>query len=114
MLALAAGAERVHLVGHDWGAALAWYVAARQPHRIASLACLSVPHPEAFRRAMTRSRQALDSWYMAAFQPPALPERLLAAGGRLLRGTLVRSGLDRPPRPGTPPARPTGPPCADR
>lgn len=32
----AAGAERVHLVGHDWGGAVAWLVAQRAPHRLAS------------------------------------------------------------------------------
>ncbi|MEJ7585388.1 MAG: alpha/beta fold hydrolase, partial [Acidimicrobiales bacterium] len=47
-LADSAGAERFHLVGHDWGAVVAWSVAAEHPERVASLTTLSVPHPRAF------------------------------------------------------------------
>jgi pimeloyl-ACP methyl ester carboxylesterase len=94
-LADAAGVERFHLAGHDWGAALAWYVAGRYPERVTSLAALSVPHPEAFARALVSSSQAVRSWYMAAWQLPWLPERLLGRGGGIvLRDTLVRMGLD--------------------
>ncbi|MHA6796294.1 alpha/beta fold hydrolase [Pseudonocardia bannensis] len=71
------GGGRVHLVGHDWGAAVAWQVAIEHPERIRSLTALSVPPPEAFLRAMVTSRQALASWYMAFFQLPWVPERLL-------------------------------------
>lgn len=94
-LAQAAGAERFHLAGHDWGAALAWYLAGRHPGRVLSLACLSVPHPQAFLRSFTVSSQATRSWYMMAFQVPWLPERLLARdGGTVMRQMLVRTGLD--------------------
>jgi pimeloyl-ACP methyl ester carboxylesterase len=94
-LADAAGAERFHLAGHDWGAALAWYVAGRHPERVASLAALSVPHPQAFGRAMVTSSQLARSWYMAACQLPWLPERALGRrGGLVFRDTLVRMGLD--------------------
>jgi pimeloyl-ACP methyl ester carboxylesterase len=67
----------VHLVGHDWGAAVAWDVAGHAPERVRSLVAVSVPHPAAFLRSMTRSGQALRSWYMLAFQVPLLPEWLL-------------------------------------
>lgn len=70
----------VHLVGHDWGANVAWAVAAAHPERLASLTALSVPHPRAFRKAMVTSRQGLHSWYILAFQLPWLPERILHAG----------------------------------
>ncbi|WP_214366472.1 alpha/beta fold hydrolase [Pseudonocardia sp. H11422] len=75
----ALGGGRVHLVGHDWGAAVAWQVAIEHPERVRSLTALSVPPPEAFLRAMVTSRQALASWYMAFFQLPWVPERLLGA-----------------------------------
>jgi pimeloyl-ACP methyl ester carboxylesterase len=71
------GAQRVHLVGHDWGAAAAWYVAQRFPERVHTLSALSVPHPAAFLKAVATSRQAAFSWYMLFFQLPWLPERLL-------------------------------------
>jgi pimeloyl-ACP methyl ester carboxylesterase len=94
-LAGAAGAERFHLAGHDWGAALAWYVAGRHRGRVTSLAALSVPHPQAFARALITGSQAARSWYMAACQLPRLPERALSRrSGRAFRDTLIRSGLD--------------------
>jgi len=94
-LADAAGADRFHLAGHDWGAALGWYVAGRHPGRVASLTALSVPHPQAFVRAMITGDQAARSWYMAACQLPWLPERTLGRrGGQGFRDTLVRTGLD--------------------
>jgi pimeloyl-ACP methyl ester carboxylesterase len=73
----ASGAERVHLVGHDWGAAVAWNVAAQLPDRLASVSPVSVPHPVPFVKAMWTSRQVLASWYMFFFQLPRVPERLL-------------------------------------
>jgi pimeloyl-ACP methyl ester carboxylesterase len=73
----ASGAQRVHLVGHDWGATVAWAVAAEIPERLASLTTMSVPHPAAFLKAMATSRQALASWYMYFFQLPGIPERAL-------------------------------------
>ena len=94
-LADAAGAERFHLAGHDWGAALAWYVAGRHPERVASLAALSVPHPQAFVQALVSSSQLARSWYMAAWQLPWLPERVLSRrDGQVLRDILTRTGLD--------------------
>jgi pimeloyl-ACP methyl ester carboxylesterase len=71
------GAQRVHLVGHDWGAAVAWYVAQRFPDRLHTLTALSIPHPAAFLKALATSRQALWSSYMLFFQLPWIPERLL-------------------------------------
>jgi pimeloyl-ACP methyl ester carboxylesterase len=72
------GAPKVHLVGHDWGAAVAWDVAAAAPERLATLSTLSVPHPAAYVKAILTSRQGLASWYFYAFQLPKLPELLLS------------------------------------
>ncbi len=93
-LADAAGCERFHVVGHDWGGAVAWALAALFPERVQSLVALSTPHPNAMRRALVRSTQGLHSWYMLAFQIPGLPERLLRSGGgeRLAKG-LTSDGL---------------------
>jgi pimeloyl-ACP methyl ester carboxylesterase len=91
-LADAAGADRFHLVGHDWGGALAWACAARWPQRLASLTVLSTPHPAAFVRSL-RGRQALHSWYMALFQLPWLPEWLLTVSPRLSVSQLTATGL---------------------
>lgn len=74
----AAGVFAAHVVGHDWGAGVAWEVARRHPERVLSLTALSVPHPAAMAAAARRPAQARRSWYMAAFQIPVLPQRLLA------------------------------------
>jgi pimeloyl-ACP methyl ester carboxylesterase len=70
---------RVHLVGHDWGAAISWMTAALVPDRVASLTALSVGHPTAFRTAGWGQRE--KSWYMLLFQFPGVAERWLSADG---------------------------------
>lgn len=95
-LAGAAGADRFHLAGHDWGAAVAWYLAGHHPDRLLSVAACSVPHPRALSKVMmTASVQAAMSWYMAAFQVPWVPELAMSlGGGAVLRHALARTGLD--------------------
>ena len=86
----AAGIERAHIVGHDWGGALAWGMAGRHPDRTASVVVLSTPHPAAMVDAFRHSNQALKSWYMGFFQLPLLPEVLTR---RTLARLLRASGL---------------------
>ena len=93
-LARAAGTDRFHVVGHDWGAVVAWATAAEAPAEVRTLTALSVPHPRAMLASMLRSTQALRSTYMLFFQLPWLPERaLLARGGRQLVRQMVREGV---------------------
>jgi pimeloyl-ACP methyl ester carboxylesterase len=90
----AAGVERAHVVGHDWGGVVAWTFASREADRTLSLTALATPHPAAMIRSLVRSSQALRSSYMAGFQLPWVPERLLLADdGARLRASLVGSGL---------------------
>ena len=70
----ASGAQQVHLVGHDWGAAVAWAAAAEMPERLKTVSPVSVPHPAAFLKSFLNSRQGLASWYMYFFQLPRVPE----------------------------------------
>lgn len=77
----AAGLQRAHLVGHDWGGYVAWAMACEHPERLVTLTSVSTPHPSALKRAALRSTQLLQSWYMGLFQLPYLSERLLAPGG---------------------------------
>jgi pimeloyl-ACP methyl ester carboxylesterase len=86
----AAGVDRAHIVGHDWGAAPAWGMATWYPERTASITVLSTPHPSAMLDAFRGSNQALKSWYMAFFQLPLLPEFLAR---RTLAKTLRDTGL---------------------
>ena len=83
------GAQRVHLVGHDWGATVAWRVAQQFPDRLLTVTSMSVPHPGAFLKALVTSRQGLASWYMYFFQLPRIPEWYMKRG----RGTFTLSGL---------------------
>ena len=89
------GIERFHLVGHDWGAGLAWWLAAHVPERLVTMTSLAVPHPRAMRAVALRSTQLLKSYYIGLFRLPGhLPERaLLAGGGTRFRDALQRSGL---------------------
>ena len=94
-LADAAGADRFDVVGHDWGGAVAWDLAARNPDRVRTVTVLSTPHPRAFQASMLRSSQLFHSWYMAFFQIPRIPEAgFRARGGRQMEASLRRSGLD--------------------
>lgn len=71
----ALGVERAHLVGHDWGAAIAYHTAAVAPRRLASLTTLAVPHPGRFLTGLSRHpRQLRLSWYMLFFQARGLAE----------------------------------------
>jgi pimeloyl-ACP methyl ester carboxylesterase len=73
----AAGERRAHLVGHDWGAAVAWWTALKFPERVERLVILNVPHPAVMLRHLRRNfAQLRRSWYMLAFQIPRLPEML--------------------------------------
>src|SRR5687768_9879381 len=74
-LADALGRRRFAVVGHDWGGALAWHLAGRDPERIERAAILNAPHPGTMRDyARAHPSQMAKSWYVAFFQLPALPE----------------------------------------
>jgi pimeloyl-ACP methyl ester carboxylesterase len=68
------GLARAHVVGHDWGAALAWGLASLAPDHVDHLAVLSVGHPATFRRTYAQREK---SWYMLLFQFPGIAERWL-------------------------------------
>ena len=92
------GKDRMHVVGHDWGALIAWSVAMQHPHRVIRLAILNVPHPVVLQHnTRTNPRQWLKSWYALFFQIPWLPEFLISANDFWLgKRSLVLSS-----RPGT-------------
>lgn len=69
------GAGHASVVGHDWGAAIAWALAALHPQRVDRLVALSVGHPAAFAAAGLAQRE--KSWYMLLFQFPGVAEQWL-------------------------------------
>ncbi|MFW6772686.1 alpha/beta fold hydrolase [Nocardioides sp. CPCC 205120] len=91
--ALGEAGAKVHLVGHDWGSAIGWGVAAAHGDRIRTFTAVSVPHPGAFSKAGLRSPQLLRSWYIGMFQLPALPELLAAKRPRDLERILAHAGM---------------------
>lgn len=67
----ALGRKRFHLIGHDWGALVAWEFAAKYPDQLLSLTALSTPHPDAFREAIANDEdQKLRSKYITLFRLP--------------------------------------------
>jgi len=67
--------QPVHLVGHDWGANLAWATSAFVPSIVRSLSVLSVGHPTSFRSAGLA--QQIKSWYTLLFWHEGLGEAFL-------------------------------------
>lgn len=83
----AVDARTAHVVGHDWGAAVAWQVAGRHPDRVRTLTTVSVPHPVAFVEALRSDPdQRARSRYMKDWADPATEQRLLDGGLRGLFG----------------------------
>jgi pimeloyl-ACP methyl ester carboxylesterase len=70
------GYSSAHIVGHDWGGAIAWSMPMQHPTAVERLAILNAPHPAIFFRQLGRPWQLLKSWYIFFFQIPWLPECL--------------------------------------
>jgi pimeloyl-ACP methyl ester carboxylesterase len=73
------GAESALLVGHDWGASVAWETAMSHPEVVERLVILNVPHSRRLLRGLRTPRQLRKSWYFFFFQLPQLPERVARA-----------------------------------
>jgi pimeloyl-ACP methyl ester carboxylesterase len=92
----ALGAESAVVVGHDWGAMVAWFFAMRHGGLLEKLVILNVPHPRAFARGLANPVQLLRSAYAGFFQLPWLPEALIAAGDFALLRRLLATDPCRP------------------
>ena len=87
--------KSVTVIGHDFGAGVAWWLALNRPERVDRIAVLNVPHLAVFHRALRRSpAQWLRSWYILFFQLPWLPEwGMRVSAFRSLVKALRRSSL---------------------
>ena len=75
----AAGQDKAFLVGHDWGAAVSWWVASKYPSRLKKMVIVNVPHGAVLTKHLRRNlAQIRKSWYMFFFQLPYLPEILIS------------------------------------
>ncbi len=93
------GETRAKIVGHDWGGALAWHLAAKRPEFCERLVVLNCPHPVVMRKALFGKpswAQLKKSWYFFFFLVPLLPEWLLTRddAGNIVR-VLKASSMDR-------------------
>jgi pimeloyl-ACP methyl ester carboxylesterase len=94
----AAGQETAFVIGHDWGAAVAWWVAAKYPARLARMVIINVPHGAVLTKHLRRNfAQMRKSWYMFFFQLPYLPETIL----RMQNWNILARALKNSSRPGT-------------
>ncbi|HST53943.1 MAG TPA: alpha/beta hydrolase [Pyrinomonadaceae bacterium] len=90
------GEREAAVVGHDWGAAIAWAVAQHYPDYVWKLAALQVPPLAVWAKNLTL-RQLLRSWYMFFFQLPSIPEWWIRRDDFAELGRMLR----RSARPGT-------------
>jgi pimeloyl-ACP methyl ester carboxylesterase len=94
----AAGQGQAYLVGHDWGAAVAWWMAAKYPDRLSRMVVMNVPHAAVMQKHLKSSlAQLRKSWYIFFFQIPWIPEIL----GRVRNWSFVTWLVRRSSHPGT-------------
>jgi len=88
-------AEKIILVGHDWGGGVAWAMAQKYPDLIEKMIILNMPHLDVFKAHLRKSpKQAFKSWYTGFFQIPRLPELAISAFHfKLLQRSMVKSAL---------------------
>jgi pimeloyl-ACP methyl ester carboxylesterase len=87
------GRDSAHVIGHDWGAIVAWELAI-ESEVVDRLGIVNVPHPRAFQEALRSSAEQLRrSWYVFFFQLPRIPEWVLGHDDyRPLGDALLESG----------------------
>ena len=92
----ASGAAKLTLIAHDWGGAVAWNFAINKVRPVERLVVMNLPHPYCFAAALKHWPQRRRSWYIAFFQLPWLPERVLAANGAAwIRNAFRRMAVDK-------------------
>ena len=95
----ALGYEKAHIVGHDWGGAIAWRLAQEHPEVVNKLVVLNAPFPQIFFKALRgKWSQMRKSWYIFFFQIPGLPEALFKwRSKQIVKKVLQQTGA----KPGT-------------
>lgn len=85
------GFERAAVVGHDWGASVAWAIAQTHPEAVWKLCAMQVPPISIWKQNQT-FKQFLASWYMFLFQIPRLPEWLMSRNDYALLANGLQNG----------------------
>jgi pimeloyl-ACP methyl ester carboxylesterase len=94
----ALGVRQAHVIGHDWGAQVAWLLADQHPDRVSTLTAISVPHPRGLGVALrNQPSQKVRFAYMGVFRSRVAERLLLAANAtalrRMMRPIGARAGL---------------------
>ncbi|MFV2014601.1 MAG: alpha/beta hydrolase, partial [Candidatus Heimdallarchaeota archaeon] len=91
-----AGKEKAYVVGHDWGAAVTWFMGATFPQRLHKIITLNVPHNSIMRKFIfTNKEQRKKSQYMYDFQWPLIPQFTLRSNGfEKLVNTIQKSSVE--------------------
>ena len=92
----ALGMDRFHLVGHDWGGAVAWQVGGRHADRLRTLTVVSTPHPAAMGLALSGNLggdQAERSGYFEIFRAEGSENGFLADDAQFFRAVFAASGM---------------------
>jgi len=92
------GYTRAHIVGHDWGGAIAWHMAQKFPQYLNRMAVLSAAPVQHFvQELVSNVDQLRRSWYILGFQVPGIPEWVIQQNlgefvRNLLREQAIRKG----------------------
>ncbi len=91
-----AGKEKAYVIGHDWGAAVTWFIGITYPDRIHKIITINVPHPSVMKKfLLTDKEQRKKSYYMYYFQLPIIPQLYLKRKKyKRLVATLVKTSND--------------------
>lgn len=89
------GYEQAAVIGHDWGATIAWVIATNHPEVLWKLGALQVP-PIATWRKNQSLEQLFASWYMFFFQIPSLPEYLMRMNDYAMLEKSLRGSTAKP------------------
>jgi pimeloyl-ACP methyl ester carboxylesterase len=89
----ALGVDRAHVVGHDWGASLAWALAAYVPDRVERLVVMSIGHPNMLRQPSAEQRE--KGWYQLLFQFTGVAEALIKRDDWKLFREMLGDAVDR-------------------
>jgi len=93
-LATHLGHQTFILVGHDWGGAVAWALAAREPAAVEKLLIINAPHPNIFARELRKNpAQQRASQYMLTFRSPQAEQMLAADNYAALVTMVLKRGL---------------------
>lgn len=94
----AAGVDSAHLVGHDWGGAVSWWLAKHRGERFRTVTIANCPHQGVMMKSLmfNNFRQMMRSWYIGFFQLPAIPQAVLRAGNYRALAKTLRSLAENP------------------